>query len=131
MHVRLFKSNSHAFWGPTKNAIAITFSHPWMSVPAMGLPLLFFWLPIAAALVGFWMKDMRLIVVGLFQPISDLLGLVRIRPYCDFRWHKAIFFPLIVIPIICVLGKAFYEQHIRGQHVWRDRVIDLADSRLQ
>ena len=131
MHVRLFKSNSHAFWGPTKNAIAITFSHPWMSVPAMGLPLLFFWLPIAAALVGFWTNDTRLIVVGLFQPIADLLGLVRIRPYCDFRWHKAIFFPLIVIPIVCVLGKAFYEQHIRGQHVWRDRVIDLADSRLQ
>jgi chlorobactene glucosyltransferase len=131
MHVRLFKGNSHAFWGPTKNAIAITFSHPWMSVPAMGLPLLVFWLPIAAAFIGFWANDTRLIAVGLFQPVADLLGLVRIRPYCDFRWHKAIFFPLIVIPIICVLAKAFYEQHIRGQHVWRDRVIDLADSRLQ
>ena len=128
MHVRMFKSNSHAFWGPTKNAIALTFSHPWMSVPAMGLPVLFVWLPIAAVLAGFWTHDARLIVVGLFQPIADLLGLVRIRPYCEFRWHKAIFFPLIVIPIVCVLGKAFYEQHIRGQHVWRDRVIDLADS---
>ena len=127
MHVRLFKGNSHAFWGPTKNAIAITFSHPWMSVPAMGLPVLFFWLPIAAALIGFWANDTRMIAVGLFQPIADLLGLVRIRPYCDFRWHKAIFFPLIVIPIICVLAKAFYEQHIRGQHVWRDRVIDLGN----
>jgi chlorobactene glucosyltransferase len=127
MRVRLFKSNSHAFWGPTKNAIALTFSHPWMAVPAMGLPLLFIWLPIAAALVGFWASDPRLIVVGLIQPIADVLGLVRIRPYCDFRWHKAIFFPLIVIPIVCVLGKAFYEQHIRGQHVWRDRTIDLRD----
>ena len=128
MHVRMFKSNWHAFWGPTKNAIALTFSHPWMSVPAMGLPLLFFWLPIAAALAGFWTNDTRLIVVGLFQPIAGLLGLVRIRPYCDFRWHKAIFFPLIVIPIVCVLAKAFYEQHIRGQHVWRGRAIDLTDS---
>jgi hypothetical protein len=97
----------------------------------MGLPLLFFWIPIAAVLVGFWTMDTRLIVVGMFQPIADLLGLVRIRPYCGFRWHKAIFFPLIVIPIVCVLGKAFYEQHIRRQHVWRDRVIDLADSRPQ
>src|SRR5207253_870454 len=61
LHVRMFKSNSHAFWGPTKNAIALTFSHPWMSVPAMGLPLLFFWLPIAAALAGFWTNDTRLI----------------------------------------------------------------------
>jgi glycosyltransferase involved in cell wall biosynthesis len=130
MHVRMFKSNSQAFWGPTKNAIALTFSHPWMAVPAMGLPLLFFWLPIAAALAGFWANDLRLIVVGLFQPLADLLGLIRIRPYCDFRWHKAIFFPLIVIPIVCVLGKAFYELHIRGQHVWRNRVIDLADSAL-
>jgi chlorobactene glucosyltransferase len=128
VHVRLFKGNSHAFWGPTKNAIALTFNHPWMSLPAMGLPVLFFWVPIAAALVGLWMNDMRLIVVGLFQPIAALCGLVRIRPYCDFRWHKAIFFPLMVIPIACVLGKAFYEQHIRGQHVWRNRVIDLADS---
>jgi hypothetical protein len=74
MHVRLFKGNSHAFWGPTKNAIAITFSHPWMSLPAMGLPLLFFWLPIAAALIGFWANDTRLVAVGLFQPIADLLG---------------------------------------------------------
>jgi hypothetical protein len=95
---------------------------------AMGLPLLFIWLPIATALVGFWANDTRLIAVGLFQPMADLLGLVRIRPYCEFRWHKAMFFPLIVIPIICVLAKAFYEQHIRGQHVWRNRMIDLADS---
>jgi len=124
----MFKSNSHAFWGPTKNAIALAFGHPWMAVPAMGLPVLFFWVPIAAALVGFRTNDPRLIVVGLFQPVADLLGLVRIRPYCDFRWPKAIFFPLIAIPIVCVLGKAFYEQHIRRQHVWRNRVINLADS---
>jgi chlorobactene glucosyltransferase len=131
MHVRLFKSNSHAFWGPTKNALAISFSKPWMAIPAMVLPVLFFWVPIAAAIAGFWSNDLRLIAVGLFKPVADVLGLVRIRPYCNFRWHKAIFFPLVVIPIVCVLGKAFYEQHIRGQHVWRDRVIDLADSRLK
>ena len=86
MHVRMFKSNSHAFWGPTKNAIALTFNHPWMSLPAMGLPVLFFWVPIAAALVGFWMNDVRLFAVGAFQPLADLWGLVRIRPYCKFRW---------------------------------------------
>ena len=125
-HVRLFKGNSHAFWGPTKNAIALTFDHPWMAVPAMVLPVLFFWLPIATALVGFWTNDIRLIVVGLLQPIAGLIGLIRIRPHCQFRWIKAVFFPLIAIPIACVLGKAFYEQHIRRQHVWRDRVIDLS-----
>ena len=128
MYVRMFKSNSHAFWGPTKNAIALTFSHPWMSLPAMGLPVLFFWVPIATALVGFWMNDVRLIAVGAFQPLADLWGLVRIRPFCKFRWGKAIFFPLIVIPIGCVLAKAFYEQHIRRQHVWRGRTIDPADA---
>ncbi len=80
MHVRLFKSNSHAFWGPTKNAIALTFNHPWMSLPAMGLPVLFFWVPIAAALVGLWMNDVLLFAVGAFQPLADLWGLVRIRP---------------------------------------------------
>ena len=74
MHVRMFKSNSHAFWGPTKNAIALTFSHPWMSLPAMGLPVLFFWVPIAAALVGFWTNDVRLIAVGAFQPLADFMG---------------------------------------------------------
>jgi glycosyltransferase involved in cell wall biosynthesis len=126
-HVRIFKSNSHAFWGPTKNAIALTFSHPWMSLPAMGLPVLFFWVPIATALVGLWMNDARLIAVGAFQPLTDLWGLVRIRPFCKFRWAKAIFFPLIVIPIVCVLAKAFYEQQIRRQHIWRGRTIDLAD----
>jgi hypothetical protein len=128
MHVRMFKSNRHAFWGPTKNAIALTFDHPWMSLPAMGLPVLFFWVPIAAAFVGFWMNDLRLIAVGAFQPLAALCGLVRIRPFCQFRWAKAIFFPLIVIPIACVLAKAFYEQHIRGQHVWRGRAIDLTNA---
>jgi len=107
MHVRLFKGNSDAFWGPTKNAIALTFGHPWMALPAMGLPVLFFWVPISAVLVGLWMHDMRLIVVALLPPIAGLLSLVRIRPQCDFRWHKAISFPLIVFPIFCVLGKAF------------------------
>lgn len=133
MHVRLFKGNRHAFWGPTKNAIGLTFSHPWMSIPAMGLPLLFFWLPLTAAFTGVWANDLRLIAIGLFQPVADVFGLIRIRPYCSFQWHKAIFFPLIVIPIICVLAKAFYEQQIRGQHTWRDRVIDLPrhDSRRE
>ena len=74
MHVRLFKGNSHAFWGPTKNAIALTFHHPWMSLPAMGLPVLFFWVPIAAALVGLWTNDVRLFAVGAFQPLADLCG---------------------------------------------------------
>jgi cellulose synthase/poly-beta-1,6-N-acetylglucosamine synthase-like glycosyltransferase len=128
MHVRMFKSNSHAFWGPTKNAIALTFQIPWMSIPAMGLPVLFFWVPIAAVFAGFWMKDLRLFAVGAFQPLADLWGLVRIRPFCKFRWGKAVFFPVIVIPIVCVLAKAFYEQHIRRQHVWRDRTINLKDS---
>lgn len=126
--VRMFKSNGHAFWGPTKNAIALTFSHPWMSLPAMGLPVLFFWVPIATALVGLWMNDVRLIAVGAFQPLTSLWGLVRIRPFCKFRWPKAIFFPLIAIPTACVLAKAFYEQHVRRQHVWRERTIDLADA---
>jgi glycosyltransferase involved in cell wall biosynthesis len=126
-HVRIFKSNSHAFWGPTKNAIALTFSHPWMSLPTIGIPVLFFWVPIATAFVGFWMNDIRLIAVGAIQPLASLWGLVRIRPFCKFRWAKAVFFPLIVIPIGCVLAKAFYEQQIRRQHVWRGRTIDLAD----
>jgi GT2 family glycosyltransferase len=125
-HVRLFKSNSHAFWGPTKNAIALTFDHPWMALPAMVLPILFFWLPIATALVGLYTNDIQVVAVGLLQPIAGLIGLIRIRSHCQFRWNKAVFFPLIAIPIACVLGKAFYEQHIRGQHVWRDRVIDLS-----
>jgi GT2 family glycosyltransferase len=130
-HVRLFKGNSHAFWGPTKNAIALTFDRPWMALPAIALPFLFFWLPIATAFVGLSMSDIPMIVVGLLQPIAGLLGLIRIRPHCDFRWNKAVFFPLIAIPIACVLGKAFYEQHIRRQHVWRDRVIDLSNSQHQ
>jgi chlorobactene glucosyltransferase len=128
MHVRMFKSNAHAFWGPTKNAIALTFSHPWMALPAMGLPVLFFWVPIAAVIAGIWTIDARLLAVGIVQPLTGFYGLARIRPYCKVRWRKAIFFPLIVIPIVCVLAKAFYEQHIRGQHVWRDRAVDLSGT---
>jgi hypothetical protein len=130
MHVRLFKGNRHAFWGPTKNAIALTFDHAWMSLPAMGLPVLFFWVPIAAVVAGLWTNDVRLLAVGAFSPLANLFGLVRLRPYCKFRWGKAVFFPLIVVPIVCVLTKAFYEQHVRGRHVWRDRAIELSKSRV-
>jgi hypothetical protein len=128
MHVRMFKGNRHAFWGPTKNVIALLFDHPWMAVPAMALPPLFFWVPIAAAFVGFWTNDAWLFVVGAFQPLVDLWGLVRIRPFCQFRWAKAVFFPLIVIPSVCILAKAFLEQHVRRKHVWRGRVIDLTST---
>jgi hypothetical protein len=92
-----------------------------MAVPAMALPPLFFWVPIAAAFVGFWTNDAWLFVVGAFQPLVDLWGLVRIRPFCQFRWAKAVFFPLIVIPSVCILAKAFLEQHVRRKHVWRGR----------
>jgi hypothetical protein len=122
----LFKGNRHAFWGPTKNAIALTFHHPWMSLPAMGLPVLFFWVPLAAMLAGLWTGDIRLVALGAFQPLFAISALVRLRSFCKFRWNKALCFPLIPIPIICVLAKAFYEQQIRGRLNWRDRTIDLA-----
>jgi glycosyltransferase involved in cell wall biosynthesis len=125
MHVRMFKGNRHAFWGPTKNAIALGFDHPWMSLPAMALPVLFFWVPIAAVIAGLRTNDAPLVAAGIVQPLASLYGLVRIMPLCRFRWHKAIFFPLIVIPIVCVLAKAFAEQHVRGRHIWRDRVVEL------
>src|SRR5262245_58289730 len=79
MHVRMFKSNHHAFWGPTKNAIAIGFDHPWMALPAMGLPVLFFWVPIAAAFAGVWVNDLRLLAVAAFRPLADFWALVRVR----------------------------------------------------
>jgi len=128
MHVRMFKSNSHAFWGPTKNAIALSFSRPWMALPAMGLPVLFFWVPLAAVIAGICTNDVRLLAVGMVQPLTGFYGLVRIGPFVKFRRYKAIFFPLIVVPIVCVLAKAFLEQHIRGRHVWRDRAVDLTGS---
>lgn len=128
MRVRMFKGNSHAFWGPTKNAIALTFSYPWMSIPAMGLPVLVFWVPIVAVLVGIWSGDIRLFAVGLLQPLIGMFSLFRVRSLCRFQWHKAVFFPLVVIPIVCVLARAFYQQNIRGTHVWRDRTIDLKDT---
>ncbi len=125
MQVRMFKGNRHAFWGPTKNAIALGFNHAWLALPAMGLPVLFFWVPLAAVIAGLWTNDARLVAVGLVQPLASLCALVRMRPLCKFRWHKVIFFPLIVIPIVCVFAKGFWEQQIRGQHVWRDRAVDL------
>ncbi len=125
MSVRIFKGNHHAFWGPTKNVIAMSFSNPWMSLPTMALPFLIFWLPIATAVVGFGSGDLRLATVGLIQPLLCLLSLVRIRSLCDFQWSKAIFYPFIAVPSACVLARAFYEQKIRGTLIWRHRSINL------
>ena len=73
MHVRMFKSNRHAFWGPTKNAIAFTFSHPWMSLPAMGLPV-FLLGAYCGSVRRFWTNDIRLFAVGAFPAPRWFMG---------------------------------------------------------
>ena len=125
MRVRMFKSNRHAFWGPTKNAIALAFSKSWMAIPAAALPVLVFWIPIAALLVGAYRGDALLIAVGLLQPLTCIWLLNRVQSICRFRWAKALCFPLIVVSTACVLARAYYEQHVRRTLIWRGRAVDL------
>ena len=126
MSVRMFKGNRHAFWGPTKNAIALAFTNPLMSLPTIPVPLVVFWLPLLAAATGIWRGDALLFAVGIIHPLIGIYSLFRIRFVCDFQWCKAIFFPLLAIPMACVLARAFYEQHIQRTLRWRDRSIDLS-----
>ena len=117
--VRLYKGNSHAFWGMTKNILEGLSGKLWMAPAAMLLPVFLFWMPIYCLVVGIVERDVLLFAVAaatyacryaphLVKPIS-----FRVRPrpgtslspggHSQFRLH----------------APSLYLYSLRGAVEWR------------
>ena len=122
LEVRLFKSNSGAFWGLTKNILGAV-DQTWMAFPAMFLPIFVYWVPLAAIVVGFTSSQWTMFSVGLAAYLIQASLLWLGRPMMRIRLWKALFFPLATFPVIACFSKAIYHRCASNSVAWRGRVI--------
>jgi hypothetical protein len=127
LRVRLFKGNHDAFWGFTKNILA-ALDYVWMAVPAMFLPVLIYWVPIATVGLGIARQNAVMIAAGMSAYVIQVGLLLLLFRFCRLQFAKALFFPLAAIPVMCCIGKALYHRWATGAVAWRGRVIPLSSA---
>ena len=128
LQVRLFKGNREAFWGLTKNVLA-TFDNLWVALPGVFLPVLVYWVPLAGAVAGVWKGNWLLAAAGCGTYLVGVAMLVVARRLCRFQWRKALFFPLVVLPLVCSGLRALYYRMVKGAVAWRGRAIAIGEAR--
>lgn len=127
LRVRLFKSNTGAFWGLTKNILGAV-DNIAMAVPAMFLPIFAYWIPIATGVIGAVTGNRLMLGSGISTYLIQASLLLLCRPMMRLQWYKAVLFPLAAIPVFCCFAKAIYHR-LRSHSVsWRGRVISMTDS---
>ena len=124
LQVRLFKSNRGAFWGLTKNVLG-SVNSKWMAVPAMLLPIIFYWVPLLSILVGAWQNRPALILAGIAANVAHIWATWLSMRICEIRWKKAIFYPAAALPIACCYSTALYHWWTDGAVSWRGRVLPV------
>lgn len=122
VNVRLFKGNSDAFWGLTKNILGVV-GHIWMAVPAMFAPVLFYWVPLATAALGIVQRNPIMIAAGLSAYLAQAALILLSARMCRLKLLKALFFPLAVFPVAACFARALYHRLVSGSVAWRGRVI--------
>ncbi len=128
LEVRMFKGNHQAFWGPTKNILAFL-GHPWLALPALMLPVLVYWVPLAALAAGWWHRNPLLLAAGVSTYLVHILMILHARKISRLRWTRAAFFPLLVVPLVCCGLRALYYRFARDSVQWRGRTIPLQEPR--
>ena len=128
LEVRFFKSNREAFWGATKNILAFM-DNVWMALPAMFLPMFVYWLPLAGIVVGVLKGNPWLAAAGCSTYLVTVVTLVLARPLCRFQWRKALFFPLLVFPLVCCCLRALYYRVFKGAVAWKGRAVPLGGAK--
>jgi hypothetical protein len=127
LHVRMFKGNRDAFWGTTKNILAGLRGRLWLAPPVMLLPVLVFWSPVLAALVGAASGEPLLLLAGLATYAIQYSSLLLGRELFAFHRGKALFFPLVAVVVFCCLLRALYYYLIHGSILWRDRAVRVRE----
>jgi 4,4'-diaponeurosporenoate glycosyltransferase len=127
LQVRLFKNNQHAFWGATKNILAFM-DNTWLALPTILLPFVVFWSPPLGVVVGVARGNALLTVLGLAAILLQLVLYASVRPWCQFQWHKAIFYPLCAVQCACCISLALFHRLSNRAVLWRGRAISVSRS---
>jgi chlorobactene glucosyltransferase len=129
IHVRLFKGNRHAFWGMTKNILLAFEGRLWLAPMYLVLPLFVDWMPVYGAIAGLVESNIALFAAATFTYALQYALLWSSRDLFSFHRGKALFFPLVVVPLICCMLRALYLHFCRGAVHWRGRTIRVRDRR--
>jgi glycosyltransferase involved in cell wall biosynthesis len=125
LHVRLYKGNRHAFWGMTKNILIGLEGRLWQAPVYFVLPVFVYWMPIFCFGAGIAEGNAVLAAAGAATYGLQYAGLWPGRKLLRFHRAKALFFPLVVVPVICCLSRALYLHFVRGAVHWRGRTIKV------
>jgi Glycosyl transferase family 2 len=125
MQVRLFKGNHHAFWGMTKNILFGLRGRYWLAPAVMLLPVLVFWTPFVCLASGILEQNLLLVLTGVATYALQYATLWTGRKIFSFDPGKALFFPLVAIPMICCMARALYLYSGRGEVHWRGRTVKV------
>jgi hypothetical protein len=130
LDVRIYKGNSHAFWGMTKNVLIAIEGRLWLAPFVMVLPIFAFWTPLYCTIAGVTENNIGLALVG---ATGYIVGYSAIwTGHRIFRFHplKALLYPLVVVPVICCMARALFLYLVRGEVAWRGRSIRVRESTL-
>jgi glycosyltransferase involved in cell wall biosynthesis len=125
LQVRLFKSAADAFWGPTKNVLSGLHGRTWLAPLVLLWPLVVFWTPVVAIVVGAWESHAAVLLAGCAAYGALYASLWPSRSLFRFHPLKALFFPLLVISFWCCLVRALYHYVAWGSIVWRGRAVKV------
>jgi glycosyltransferase involved in cell wall biosynthesis len=125
LSVRLYKGNHHAFWGMTKNILIGLEGRYWLAPLIFALPVFVYWTPIYCFGAGLVERNAALAIAAaaaygvLYLDLWIGRSLLRLHP------GKALFFPLVVAPVVCCLARALYLHFCKGAVHWRGRTITV------
>jgi chlorobactene glucosyltransferase len=125
LQVRLFKSGTDAFWGPTKNVLSRLRGQLWRAPLLMLAPAVVFWMPLVAVAVGAWQGKLVLLLAGLVSYALQYASLWPSRWLYRFHPVRALLFPLAVISLWCCLARALCYHVVRGSVLWKGRALKV------
>jgi hypothetical protein len=131
IHVRLFKGNHHAFWGMTKNILLGLERRLWLVPMIIVLPLIVNAMPVYGALAGLVEGNIALCAAAAVAYGLQYAMLWSARDLFAFHRGKALFFPLVIVPVICCMTRALYLYYFRGAVHWRGRTIRVREDRTK
>jgi chlorobactene glucosyltransferase len=125
LQVRLFKSGSDAFWGPTKNVLSVLRGKLWLAPAILLGTLVVFWTSLVAVAVGAWQGKPALLLAGIGAYAVQYASLWPSRWLFRFHPVGALLFPLLVLSLWCCLTRALYHHAVHGTVLWKGRTIQV------
>jgi chlorobactene glucosyltransferase len=125
LQVRLFKSGSDAFWGPTKNVLSVLRGRLWLAPAVLLGTLVVFWTSLVGVAVGAWQGKPALLLAGGVAYAVQYASLWPSRWLFRFHPAGALLFPLAVLSLWCCLARALYHHAVRGTVLWRGRAVKV------